>query len=171
MIRMTSPELVWHHSVPECALASFRNVILVLCHTGLSVEALRMTVTVNRQLAHEYGHVAVLSHVSTQVSMPTPEVRRVAAESLAATRHTTRAEARVLPGDGFWASAQRGIITAIEMVRPDSVPRKTFRYLREGTTFIGAQLEQNAQFTRELEEAVLKALEVGPGETPPRRGS
>jgi hypothetical protein len=160
---MTS-ELVWHHSIPECGLASFRNVILVLCHTGLNVQTLRMTVTVNRQLTRQYGHVAVLSFVSTEVSMPTPEVRRVAAESLAVTRDSTRAEVRILPGDGFWASAQRGIITAIEMVRPDSVPRKTCRYLREGASFISARLEQDAQFARELEEAVLKALETRPGE-------
>jgi hypothetical protein len=156
---MANPELVWHHQAHDCSIASFGNVIVNLLHTTMSVEALRASLAVNRKLSRESGYVAVLTMLEPSVQMPTPEVRKAAADAMAEARPTTRVEVRVLPGDGFWASAQRGIITAIDMVRPDSVPRRTFRHLREGTHFIAQHLDKDAKFALALEQATLRALE------------
>jgi hypothetical protein len=156
---MTTAQLSWHYSDAECAIASFHNVIIVLLDTTMSLGALHTSVQVNRKLTSVHGHIAVLSVFGLGVKMPSPEVRKAAADAVALTAATTRADVRVLPGDGFWASAQRGILTAIEMMRPDSVPRRTFRHLREGVSFLVARLEKDASFARELERIVLLAME------------
>jgi hypothetical protein len=46
------------------------------------------------------------------------------------------------------------------MVRPDSVPRKTFRDLREGALFLATHMGKDALFARELEHATLRALDA-----------
>ena len=156
---MGPAELLWHHVAEDSSIASFENVIICLLITGMSVECLQASVAVNKKLAREHGGIAVLTMVGQRVSVPSPEVRKAASEAVMATHSTTRAVVQVLPGDGFWASAQRGIITAIEMVRPDHVPRKTFRELRDGVLFIATHIDRDARFARELEHAVLRAID------------
>jgi hypothetical protein len=159
MASMGTAELTWHYSDADCAIASFRNVIIVLLDNTMSLEGLRASVQVNRKLTPVYGHIAVLSIFGLGVKMPSPEVRKAAADAVALTAPTTRADVRVLPGDGFWASAQRGILTAIEMMRPDSVARRTCRHMREGVSFLAARLEKDASFALELERVALMAMD------------
>lgn len=59
-------------------------------------------------------------------SMPSAEARDQVGRILSENAVHTAAAAALVPGDGFWASALRSMVTSILMMAPRSMPFRTF---------------------------------------------
>ncbi len=139
------------HTAPDMSVATFRSVVLVVVHRAVDAEALRASVLANREVFATHGKVASLTLVRAGIGLPSAEARKAAADAMAEVESTTTCAAQVLLGDGFWASAQRSALLAIELIRPDETPRRTFRSLREAVVFIADKLGEPQEFIDELE--------------------
>ena len=63
--------------------------------------------------------------------LPSPEVRAKLAELTREFGHTSAAMAVMIPGNGFWASALRGLVTAIHLVGSREYETKIFGTIEE----------------------------------------
>src|SRR5262245_21225072 len=62
--------------------------------------------------------------VDPSCGIPTPEARALGAEMSKGLAKHTRASAKIVLGGGFWASAFRGIMTALQVSKRDPYPSK-----------------------------------------------
>lgn len=155
---MKRADVVMVHQDVHGLVATWRNVVFVLVHDQLTVELLAASVKANRSIAPRYPQgVASLSSASMGIKFPSAAERVAASEAIAAVRDSVRCAAQHISGDGFWASAARSIVTAIEMVRPDDRPRRTFTRLSEATFWMSQRMGEDQAWAREV-EAILRGL-------------
>ena len=84
------------------------------------------------------------------VKMPDEQTRKASAELMAKLDPTLIASAVVVDGEGFFASAARGVIAGIFALSRSRVPQRAFRSVQEATAWLAPKLE--------LDEAQANAL-------------
>lgn len=143
------------HRDAHGVVATFRNVVLIAIHDAMTVELLAASVRANRALAQRYPkRVASLTTASMGIKFPNAAERAAASEAIAAVRDNVLCAAQHLSGDGFWASTARSVVTAIEMLRPDDRPRRTFGKLSEATLWMATRANEDVAWAQELEKIV-----------------
>ena len=105
--------------------------------------------------ARPQGSASIVAIDSTS-SFPSEEARRVAVNVSRETSGQTLALAMVILGDGFWASAIRGVVTTINSLTKSPHPRKVMRYEHEAVEWVIQVLGESPQ---QYEEALLSALD------------
>jgi len=168
---MTRAAVHFEHRDAHGLVATFRNVVLVVVHDALTIDLLSASVRANRNIAPKHpAGVASLTTVSMGIRFPSAAERAVASEAIAAVRDSVRCAAQHISGDGFWASAARSIVTAIEMIRPDDRPRRTFTSLPDATQWIASCMQEDLNWARELEAVMNELVEstVRRGASPER---
>jgi hypothetical protein len=154
-----APQLQIVLGSPLCSVGTYAEVIIVAVHSEMTAESLRASVTANRKLANMYPHgVASLALAHFGAKMPSSEMRAAAAQAMADTRMTTRCAAQVIAGEGFWPSAVRSVITAMEKLRPDDKPRRSFGSLAEAVPWLCNQLDRDPKWGTGLVEAAQQLL-------------
>jgi hypothetical protein len=140
---------------PLTTVATFEQTAITVVHTELTMESLRVARTVNGKICAGYPEGAVaLTIVQPNIRLPDAELRRAASEAMAATRSRTRAVARVFLGDGFWLSSVRSVLTAIELLRPYDLPKRTFGELSVATHWLSQLIHADATWAQRLNEVV-----------------
>lgn len=92
--------------------------------------------------AHPEGVSSVHIMVPGGSSMPTQEARTELARIMREYAHTAAGAAVVIPGAGFWASALRGLITALAMLAPRGFALQIFGELPDVAAWL-APLHQS----------------------------
>jgi hypothetical protein len=154
-----TPQLQIVLDSPLCSVGSYAEVIIIAVHSEMTLESLHASVATNRKLAHLYPHgVASLALAHFGAKMPNAELRAAAGQAMADTRMTTRCAAQVIAGEGFWPSAVRSVITAMEKLRPDDKPRRSFGSLAEAVPWLCSNLDRDPKWGAGLVEAAQQLL-------------
>jgi hypothetical protein len=143
--------LRYEHESPSCTVASFQDVVLVLVHSELTAESLKASESAHRRIALAFPRrVGCHTFVNLGVKNPDAAIRRLAADTMAATREHLRCAAQVLAGEGFWPSTARSVITAVERLRPDDRPRRTFPDVTAAVEWMAVHMERDAEWQKLL---------------------
>jgi hypothetical protein len=73
---------------------------------------------------------------------------------MAAARAQTRCAARVFLGNGFWLSTVRSVLTAIELIRPYDLPRRTFSEIPPATRWLAKSIDESLAWADRLNVAL-----------------
>jgi len=100
------------------------------------------------------GAVSVVAIDSTN-SLPSEATRRASVEVTKKTRLQTLGVVIIVLGDGFWASAFRGVMTAVNLLNQATYPRTVVRYEEEGVDWA---IETSGERNPRYRSALLAAL-------------
>jgi hypothetical protein len=160
MAAMSKLELRWELQSSSCSIATYRDVVLVLVHTEITAESLKASTIANQRVAMAFPrYVGCLTVVNFGVKIPDAPLRKLAAEAMAATHEHLRCAAQVLQGEGFWPSTVRSIITAVERLRPDDRPRRTFSDVRSAIAWMAENMDRDSEWQNALNAVTMQLLE------------
>jgi hypothetical protein len=125
-------KLVMHRRSSGAAIASLDAFFLMRCYGDVSPDDINASLeTVEPVLAYRpQGGVSIIV-IDPTASFPSEATRRAALEVTRKTSATTSAMIMVVMGDGFWASAIRGMLMTIGSLSQTTYTRKILRYEEE----------------------------------------
>lgn len=144
-----------YFAAPGYVCATWRNVIINMCGDALTMEALAAGREAGAALEREFGpKIGVITIISSNMKMPSDEVRAQAAADMEASSHRLKANATVIMGSGFRASAFRTAYATLILFSKSAVPSKVASTVEEGAAFILDALGVEAESAAALVEAV-----------------
>jgi len=154
-------KLVVHHRSEGAAVGTLDAFFLMRCFGAVSPEDIQAT----RQCAdilsafRPEGGVSIVA-IDPTSTFPSEATRRTAIHVSRETNHQAVGVALIILGDGFWASAIRGVIMTLASLSPtDSAhPRKVVRHEEEGVDWAIELLRESPQRYRAALLAALNQL-------------
>jgi hypothetical protein len=148
------------------ALGTLDTFFLMRCFGPVSPEDIHATVKCGDAVTAycPSGGITIVA-VDATSAFPSEETRRAAAEVTRNSRVPSRGQVVILLGDGFWASAIRGVLTTIASFSPSQLPRKVVRHEAEGIDWaIDAAGEPPQKYRASLLAALaeLKSMAASP---------
>jgi hypothetical protein len=171
MSRVTG-KLVVHHRSEGAAVGTLDAFFVMRCFGAVSpedIQATRQCADILRAFRPEGG--ASIVAIDPTSTFPSEATRRAAIQVSRDTNHQALGLAIIILGDGFWASAIRGVFTTLASLSPTSSahPRKVVRYEEEGVDWVIDILKESPQKYR---AALLAALnQLKPTATAPPESS
>jgi hypothetical protein len=151
-----SDRLQLHHRSPGAAIGTVGGFLLIRCFGTTSPDDIRATLKGHQAAVacrpHGIGSVVV---VEASSAFPSEETRRVSVETMRDTNDRVAANVLILLGDGFWASALRGVITTMNSLSAAAYPKKVVRHEAEGVRWITESLGESVE---KYEPVLLAAL-------------
>jgi hypothetical protein len=159
-------KLIVHHRSQAAAIGTLDGFFLMRCFGDLTVADVRATMLGHDAIVggRPQGSGSIVA-VDPTAAFPTEETRRVALEVTRQANAQTRCHVLVVLGDGFWASAVRGIMMTISSLTAVTHPRRVVRYEEEGVDWVIETVGESRSKYRQL---LLKSLaELKPGKAVP----
>ena len=149
-------KLVVQHRSGGVAMGTVDAFFVMRCFGAVSPDDIRATLKCYEvlQAYRPEGSVSIVA-VDPSSSFPSEATRRAALEVTRVTNAKTVAVSVIVLGDGFWASAIRGVLTTLGSLSQPTHPRKTFRYEEEGVNWA---IECIAESPQRYRPALLSAL-------------
>jgi len=125
-------KLVMHRRSSGAAIATLDAFFLMRCYGDVSPDDINASLeTVEPLIAYRpEGSVSIII-IDPTASFPSDATRRAALEITRKTSATTSAMIMAVMGDGFWASAIRGMLMTIGSLSQTTYTRKFLRYEEE----------------------------------------
>jgi hypothetical protein len=144
-------KLVVHRRSEGATTATLDGFFLMRCYGDLKPEDITATLVAHEAIIgfRPQGSASIVV-VDPTCAFPSEEARRVALEAMRTTGHQTLAHVLVVMGDGFWASAVRGVMMTFSSLTKATHPRKVVRYEEEGVDWILSTLGESAPKYRQL---------------------
>jgi hypothetical protein len=137
------------------SVAVFGEAVITVVAKGVTAEGLRVSIDASRRVARLYpGRVVGVNLVYPGIELPNHELRRLSSEAMAEARDLTRCAARVFLGNGFWLSTVRSVLTAIELIRPYDLPRRTFSEIPPATRWLAKNIDESLAWADRLSVAL-----------------
>jgi hypothetical protein len=157
----TPGKLVVHHRSPGVAIGTLDTFFLMRCFGALHGDDVLATLVGHEAIIADYpqGSAAIVV-IDPTTAFPSEEARRVMLEATRKTSSQTLAHTLVVLGDGFWASAVRGIMVTIASLSNSSHPRKVVRYEEEGVDWIIEMAKESPSKYRSLLLTALSQLKA-----------
>ena len=166
-------KLVVHYRSQAAAIATLDGFFLMRCFGNLTAADVRATLI---------GHAAIVAvrpegsgsivAVDPTTGFPSEEMRRAALEVTRQANAQTRAHVLIVLGDGFWASAVRGIMMTISSLTAATHPRRVVRHEEEGVDWVIETIGESTSKYRQLLLTSLAQLKLGatvPPTSPPTK--
>jgi hypothetical protein len=124
-----SGKLVVHHRSEAAAMGTLDAFFVMRVFGNVSPDDIRATMKCHEILMayRPEGSVSIVA-VDPSSGFPSDEARRAALEITRLTDTKTVAVAVIVLGDGFWASAIRGVLTTLGFLGHHTYPRKVCRH-------------------------------------------
>jgi hypothetical protein len=136
------------------SVATFGETVIVVVHSEVTEESLQASITACHRLHEKFpGGVVGLTVVECGIKLPDAPLRQASSAAMAATSRQTRIMARVFLGEGFWLSTVRSVLTAIELIRPYDLPRRTFTEIEPATRWLAKGIQQELAWADRLSVA------------------
>jgi hypothetical protein len=149
-------KLVVHHRSQGVAVATLDAFFLMRCFGDVTPEDIRATLRGHEALiAYRAQGGASIVAVDPSATFPSEATRRTALEITRGTAPVTLAHALIILGDGFWASAMRGVMTTIWSLNAANHPRKVVRQEEEGVEWA---IEAIGESTQKYRQALLSGM-------------
>jgi hypothetical protein len=161
-------KLVVHHRSEGVAMGTLDGFFVMRCFGVVSPGDIRATLKCGDLLKayRPEGSVSIVA-VDPTSTFPSEETRRVALDVTRQTSAQTLALAVIVMGDGFWASAIRGVLTTLASLGQTNHPRKVARQEEEGVEWAIEAIGESPQKYRAPLLAALAQLKPAtmPAET------
>jgi hypothetical protein len=155
-------KLVVHHRSQGAAIASLDGFFLMRCFGNLTAADVRATLIAHEAIigTRPEGSGSIVA-VDPTTTFPSEEMRRAALEVTRRANAQTRCHVLIVLGDGFWASAVRGIMMTISSLTAATHPRRVVRYEEEGVDWVIATIGESPSKYRQLLLTSLAELKSG----------
>ncbi len=154
--------LVVHRRSQAAAIGTLDAIFLMRYFGDVTPDDMRATLLGHEALlAYRPEGGGVIITVDPTASFPSESTRRAALEIARQTTPKTVAQALVVLGDGFWASAMRGVMMTIWSVNSVNYPRKVVRQESEGVDWVIETLGESSPKYRQALLAALSQLRAG----------
>lgn len=146
------------HADRTYAVAHFRSLHITHYRTGISIESVGFaTDDFERHVAHHRGHpIATVMIAEPNLPLPEGEMRKFANDCMTRVSRHTGDQASVILGDGFWLSAARSVMTAMNMMSREKRNMRVFAGVPEAASWASAIL--GAPHESKLFHEVLSAV-------------
>lgn len=133
MALTASPELVLVHDEPgQHAFYTWQNIMITCWSQRATGPAIEKVAHYRELMDREHPEgVSVIYLIADQAGLPTPEARTGVKELMARFSKKRACLAILIQGEGFWASAMRGVITGVRMLVPLNFPMQIFGRVNE----------------------------------------
>lgn len=151
-------------------MATLDAFFMMRCYGAVSPDDILATLKCSEVvMAYRPEGVASIVVVDPTSTFPSEETRRAAVQVSRETSSFSVGLAIAILGDGFWASAIRGVVTTLMSLSPTSSghPRKVVRYEEEGIDWIIESLGESPQKYRSLLLAGSNTLKPAVTASPP----
>jgi hypothetical protein len=149
-------KLVVHHRSEGVAMGTLDAFFVMRCFGVVTPDDIRATLKCHDilQAYRSEGSVSIVA-VDATSTFPSEATRRAALEVTRFTNPATVAVSVIVLGDGFWASAIRGVLTTLGFLGQPTHPRKIFRHEEEGVAWA---IESIAESPDKYRAVLLDAL-------------
>jgi hypothetical protein len=168
MSRAPGKLLVQHRS-QSAAMGTLDGFFVMRCYGAVSPEDIRATLKCSEATsAYRPGSVASIVAVDPTSTFPSEATRRAALEVSRETNSLAVGLAIVILGDGFWASAIRGVVTTLtSLSAANTTARKVVRYEEEAVDWAIETIGESPQKYRAVLLAALNELKPAVTAPPP----
>ena len=150
-----------HHRSRGVAIGTLDGFFLMRCFGALDRADVLATLVGHEAIVAAYPQgAAAIVVIDPTTAFPSEEARRVMLEATRKTSAQTLAHTLVVLGDGFWASAVRGVMMTISSLTNSSHPRKVVRYEEEGVDWLIEMAKESSSKYRPLLLAALSQLKA-----------
>jgi hypothetical protein len=140
------------HVEPHLVIASCGPVHLTHYRGPLTLPLLELADGHHQKLIRLHGRTAVFGVIEPGLPIPSADVRARSTALIEQNGAHVAAAALMLPGDGFWVSAARSVITASFFLARQPYPSKCFGEVHEAAKYavdaLGARGPLTADVTR-----------------------
>jgi hypothetical protein len=152
-----SGRLIFHHRSESAVIATLDGFFVMRCLGPMTPDHIHATQTAHKAaLALRPAGVASIVAVSPSVTFPSEATRRAAAEVSRATTGEVASHVLILLGDGFWASAIRGVMTTLTSLSSSTHPKNVVGSEEAGVRWT---LETLGEPVHKYEKALLDAFQ------------
>ena len=162
----TPGKLVVHHRSKNAAMGTLDGFFVMRIYGAITTEDIEPTLKCAEVLRafRPQGSASIVA-IDPTCAFPSEEARRAAVNVSRETSAQTLALAIIILGDGFWASAIRGVVTTITSLAKSSNPRKVARHEDEAVEWAISTLGEAPE---QYQAVLLAALDqLRPAETVP----
>jgi hypothetical protein len=155
-------KLVVHHRSRAVAIGTLDGFFLMRYFGDATPDDLRATLLGHEALlaCRPDGGGAIIA-LDPTASFPSEQTRRTALEITRQTAPKILAQALVILGDGFWASAMRGVMTTIWSLIAANYPRKVVRQEDAAVDWVIETVGESAPKYRQILLEALSQLRAG----------
>ena len=160
-------KFVVQHRSEGAAMGTLDAFFVMRCFGAVTPEDIRATLKCSLvTTAYRPEGVASIVAVDPTSTFPSEDTRRAALQVSRETSSLSVGLVIIILGDGFWASAIRGVVTTLTSLSPtNSTPRKVVRYEEEGVDWA---IETVNESPSKYRSALLTALDqLKPAEMAP----
>jgi hypothetical protein len=137
------------------SVAVFGEAVITVIEKRVTAEGLRVSIDGCLKVATQHpGRVVGVTLVYPGIELPNHELRKLSSETMAATRQHTNSCVRVFLGDGFWLSTMRSVLTAIELIKPYDLPRRTFSEIPPAARWLAKNIDESLAWADRLTVAL-----------------
>jgi hypothetical protein len=141
------------HADRDLVVGAYAHVHMCLYRGDLTLELLELANGFHRRLVQKHGRTAIFGVARTSLALPPQEVRERGAALIRENASHVDGAVVVLPGEGFWASAVRSIVTASFIVARQPYPSHCAKSAEEGASWLIATSPRAGATARGLLEA------------------
>jgi hypothetical protein len=124
------------HADPHLAVGSYAHVHMCVYRGELTLEGLSRANELHGRLIARYPKTVIFGLARATLSLPPVEVRDRGAELIKENAPHVDAAVVILPGEGFWASAVRSVVTASFLVARQPYPSRCHSTIEEGAAWL-----------------------------------
>jgi len=118
-------------------IATSGPIVVVQFRDKVSAEVLRAVESSQERVHRTHrGGTLLLTMIDSSVPLPTEDARAVIVDTFKRMAARNRAAATVVRGDGFWASAIRSTLTALNLVVRPACPQRTYAEVDEAIEWL-----------------------------------
>lgn len=128
-------------------VATFRDVVVLAARTQLSPEALHVYVDTVNERAHAEPTCGLIV-VGERTELPSPDVLRVLTIVMRAS--LAMYTARVIPGQGMWATALRGMVNTAQLASGAERAARTFSTVQDAASWLAYVMGHEATWRLQL---------------------
>ena len=163
-------KLVVHHCSQGVAMGTLDAFFVMRCFGAVSPEDIQATLKCSEILraSHPDGGASIVA-IDPTFTFPSEETRRAALQVSRQTSEQKMALTLIILGDGFWASAIRGVVTTLTSLSPTTSehPRKVVRHEEEGVDWVIEAIGESPEKYRSPLLAALAQLKPAVTAPPP----
>jgi hypothetical protein len=157
-------KLVVHHRSDGVAMGTLDAFFVMRCFGAVTPDDIQFTLKCGEILRayRPYGSASMVA-VDPTATFPSEATRRAALSASRETSPQTVAVGLIVLGDGFWASAIRGVLMTVTSLTPTDGKRKIVRHEEEAIDFVIDVLgESPAKYRAALLSALTQLKPVAP---------
>ena len=152
----------------SACIATLDRFLLMRCYGNVSAADINATIDAHG-ICLTRGNVASLVVIDPTTQFPSEEARTACIEMIKRTQGRVASSVTVVCGDGFWASALRGVLTTFNLLPGTGHPTKTCRLPEEAVDWTLSVTGEDASLYRKPLLEGFQSMQLAPPSAPVKK--